>query len=214
MPSVSGVTVATIFFLPVLFYEILHATLPWWSKTIYGVEELTGACWLNARQITHTNTGKTRAGKQVQGTRASTMGKARTSRCRARAHPGFVSTYGFVLQDKQHGKARATRGKALVHAHIGHAVEAPGQWYLACRYRCRLSASTEPVTREMWPWRMVWNCPYECTVASGETCFGEATWVRKTVVRTYPVPLAAPLARRTPVSCGIAKIVILFCPSQ
>jgi len=37
------------------------------------------------------------------------------------------------------------------HAQTGarHAVEAPGQWYLACRYRCRLSASTEPVTREM-----------------------------------------------------------------
>jgi len=43
--------------------------------------------------------------RQVQGTRAEL---ARARRCRARAHLGFVSTYGFVLQDKQHSKACAT----------------------------------------------------------------------------------------------------------
>jgi len=64
---------------------------------------------------------------------------------------GVVSTCGFVLQDKQHSKTYATRGKALVHAHRGHAVEAPEERYLACRYHCRLFASTELATREIRP---------------------------------------------------------------
>ena len=49
--------------------------------------------------------------------------------------------------------------------------------------------------------------PNERTVASGETCFGEVTRVNKTVARTYPVPLPAPLTRRDPVVRGLAKLV-------
>ena len=88
---------------------------------------------------------------------------ARASRWRSRAHPGFVSTDGFVLQDKQHDKARASRGRALVSAHRGHTVEAPGELYLECRYRCRLSTLTELANREMRPSRMVENGPNERT---------------------------------------------------
>ena len=45
-------------------------------------------------------------------------------------------------------------------------------------------------------------------VASGKTCFSEATWVAKTATHSYPVPLAAPFARYAPVPRGIAKLVI------
>jgi len=55
-------------------------------------------------------------------------GKARANRGRARAHQDFVSTHGYVLQDKLRRKARATKGKALARADRGHAVETPGPW--------------------------------------------------------------------------------------
>jgi len=131
-------------------------------------------------------------------------------RGRSRAHLGVVSTDGFVLQYKQHLNARATRGNALVRAHRGHAVEAPGELYLACRYRCRLSASAELATREIQPSKMVENSHNNLTVASGETCFGVATRVGKTIARTYSVPLAAPSARLAPVPRGIVKLIEKF----
>ena len=58
----------------------------------------------------------------------------RASRYRARAHPGFgfVSTDGFAWQDKKTART-ARQGKARVRAHRGHAVEAPGERYLARR---------------------------------------------------------------------------------
>jgi len=67
---------------------------------------------------------------------------------------------------------------------------------LACRYRCRSSASTKLVTREIRPARMVEHSPNDHSVASGETCFGEASRAGKTIARTYSVPLAAHSARR------------------
>ena len=66
----------------------------------------------------------------------------------------------------------------------------------------RYSTDWQPMhsaTREMRPSPMVENSPNNHTVASGETCFDEATRAGKTVARTYPVSLAAPSARRPPV---------------
>jgi len=96
-----------------------------------------------------------------------------------------------------------------VQAHRGHAVEAPGQWYLACRCRCCLSASWSRPPQKYDPRRMVKNGPHERTGASGEKCFSKATWVQETVVRTHPVLLEAPLALHTPVLRGIAKTSLL-----
>jgi len=130
----------------------------------------------------------------VQGTRAL---MARASWCRARTCAGFVLTYGFALQDKQHGKGRATRGKALV-PDKGNPVEAPGERYLACRYHCRLSASTELATREVRPSRMAKISPSERTVASGETCLGEETRLERRLCARIQCPWCHPQSGAPP----------------
>jgi len=55
-----------------------------------------------------------------------------------------------------------------VQAHRGHAVEAPGQWYLACRCRCCLFVSRSRSPQKYEPRRMVKNGPHERTSERGE----------------------------------------------
>jgi len=105
-------------------------------------------------------------GKHAQAGAGHVRRLARACRCRARAHLGFVSTDGFVLQDKQHSKSCAS-------------IEASGQRYLACCYHCRSSASTELATREIRPSTMVKKSPHEHTVVRGGTCLDEERGSRR-----------------------------------
>jgi len=141
-----------------------------------------------------------------KGTRThNSLGRARVSRCRARAQ-AQRARHAQVGAGHVHTKALCrpglfcrnnSTGKALAHDDRGYAVGAPWQWYLASRYRCPLSASTEPEKCD--PGRMVKNGPHERTGASCETCYSKATRVGETVARMHATPLKAPLARRAPI---------------
>jgi len=82
---------------------------------------------------------QTGAARHVQ-TRATRHVQARARYAHTK---GFVLTFKFVLQDRQHRKALATRG-TKARAHRRHFVEAPQQWRLTCSFRCRLSSSMVP----------------------------------------------------------------------
>jgi len=150
--------------------------------------------------------------------------KAHAGRCRARAHQwpaqagvGHARVQALCRPTGLHCRTNSTARDAQTGERHWYVLTKGMQWNhpgkgtvrrLACRYQCRLSASTELATREMRPSKMVKNSPNERTVTRGEMCFSEATRVRKTVARTYPVPLAAPLVRCAPVLRGIAKLVM------
>ena len=109
------------------------------------------------------------------------------------------------MQDK-YGKARTRHWRVLTG---GHAVEAPGHWYLACRYRCRLSSthvhehglckrSLRPLTLQAVATTTEngRKRPHKSSRASGEVCFNEATWDSDTVPCMQREPMTAPGASR------------------